>query len=142
MRTPSTQLPDSLGHGTFKPRVLPVVCSNVSPDFSGTFLAISPSATSGPAKVASNRSQAAACTRTQWGRVVFKDVNRNHLQAFGAVAETSYSFTPIRQRTYRPRSQSDFFRAREVSKGRMRKGNYSDEDDVVVIWDEWDVPGT
>ena len=75
------------------------------------------------------------------GRVVFKDVNKNHLQAFSVVAETSYSFTPIRQKTYRPRSQNDFFRARDVSKGRMRKRSHSNEDDVVVIWDEWDVPG-
>jgi lipase ATG15 len=75
------------------------------------------------------------------GRVVFKDVNETHLQAFSAVAETSYSFTPISQKTYRPRSQNDFFRAREVSKGRMRKRSHSSEKDVVVIWDEWEVPG-
>ena len=140
IRTPSSRLPGSLAHG-----ILMCAYPLFVPMYLPTFLALfwpSPSQRPlDPPKPQEIEVRLRHIHAHSGGRVVFKDVHRNHLQAFGAVAETSYSFTPIRQRTYRPRSQSDFFRAREVGKRRARQRNYDDEDDVVVTWDEWDVPG-
>lgn len=140
IRTPSSRLPGCLAHG-----ILMCAYPLFVPMYLPTFLALFwPSPSQRPLDLPKPQEIEVRLRHIHahsGGRVVFKDVHRNHLQAFGAVAETSYSFTPIRQRTYRPRSQSDFFRAREVGKRRARQRNYDDEDDVVVTWDEWDVPG-
>lgn len=144
MRIPSTGLPDAVGHDVlmFRSRVGVLL---FVPMYLPTFLALfwpSPSQRPlDPPKSQAIEVKLRHVHAHSGGRVVFKDVNKNHLQAFGTVAETSYSFVPIRQKTYRPHSQNDFFRAQEVSRGRMRRSSHDDEDDVVVIWDEWDIPG-
>jgi lipase ATG15 len=81
-------------------------------------------------------------------RVVFKDVldrHRLHIAQQTPQFPTSYSLIPIRTKTYKPRSQAQFFTAREDSLKRLarkRRGELvEDEDPTMVIWDEWDVPG-
>jgi lipase ATG15 len=93
------------------------------------------------------------------GRVVFKDVSdqqrffiqQQPAEEDGRQIETSYQITPRLMKTYKPRSQAQFFEAREASLKKLRQRrcgfplatnqNQKDEDDIVVTWDEWDVPG-
>jgi lipase ATG15 len=93
------------------------------------------------------------------GRVVFKDVSdqqrffiqQQPAEGDGRQIETSYQITPRLMKTYKPRSQAQFFEAREASLKKLRQRrcgfplasnpNKKDEEDIVVVWDEWDVPG-
>ena len=80
-------------------------------------------------------------------RVVLKDImEHQRLSIAQATPEfsTSFSLTPRSTKVHRPRSQSQFFQAREASLNRLRKrrrGELVENDDIAVVWDEWDVPG-
>lgn len=80
-------------------------------------------------------------------RVVFKDVldrHRLHIEQQTPQFPTSYALIPGRTKTYKPRSQAQFFAAREESLKRLskrRRGELVPDEEPVVAWDEWDVPG-
>ncbi|KAG8807458.1 putative lipase atg15 [Serendipita sp. 399] len=80
-------------------------------------------------------------------QVVFKDVLERHRFSIAQHTpqyETSFALTPVRTKTYKPRSQAEFFQAREASlrrQRRKRRGELVEDEEVVVAWDEWDVPG-
>jgi putative lipase involved disintegration of autophagic bodies len=83
----------------------------------------------------------------QGAKVVFKDILDHHkfqITQQTPQFETSFSLTPRMVKTYKPRSQEQFFKAREQSIRKQwlqRRGMLVEEDDIVVAWDEWDVPG-
>jgi putative lipase involved disintegration of autophagic bodies len=90
--------------------------------------------------------------------VVFKNILDRHRFRIAETArdlglqpnETSFSITPRNVKTYKPRYQEQFFQAREQSlrrqrlQAQQRRGAlvpHENEEDIAVVWDQWEVPG-
>jgi lipase ATG15 len=80
-------------------------------------------------------------------KVVLKDVLEHHRLAIAQQTpeyNTTFSLIPRLTKTNRPKSQQQFFHAREASllrQTKRRRGEPVENDEIAVIWDEWDVPG-
>ena len=82
-------------------------------------------------------------------QVALRDISASELvtiQTFNPEQQIAFDISPINVKTYKPREQAQFFRAREASVRRawMRRRGFpakAVEDEEVVIWDEWEVPG-
>lgn len=83
----------------------------------------------------------------QAARIVLKDVLDHHRLAIAQQTpeyNTTFSLVPRLTKIQRPRSQQQFFQAREASLRRERKrlrGEPVENEEIAVVWDEWDVPG-